>query len=393
MRLVSGCCIILILLFPGLAINPVLGLDLPEKLATRVSYDFAGEALPNVLSRVAQDTGLNIMPLESVLASRAAGDKIYLTVEDMPLRQFLSWLAATLQARYKLYADGRVYLSQNYEWVERDKFGMLFLDIEDIVGISPDLQSLDGSIAELSKIVSIFDNNYYIRIEEQADMVKLVAHTPRDLKEVFANIVRVMGGKGEDIAAFEPVSTQAKAELVSKLRLQKVIDYPYLPLNQIIRRLEMDFGVNIGCSSAVFAEGKLMPELSLKLGKVSLKEAIEAVVAKTDFVGVELSFPGGIWLTRYESDWVEGQSRQFLWSDNLVVKLYDMTDLSRVIPGDLLVEELYTRVAPRAWLDPLASLVFNNKNKTLLVLAEERVQQRVQAALYEVLRRLVESSK
>lgn len=379
----------IILLWVGVAGSSQAGtLDLQSILRKKVTINFDGVTLENVIQSAADVTGLDIIPLKSISDNRSQKDKIYLNVKDMPVEQLIDWLAGVLGARYRIYPDGRVYLSENYEWVEINKFGMLFIDLEKMISGSQELEQFDSSISEITKIITIFDDNYYLRIEEQADMIKLVAHIPRELKAIFIKLIDQFNQTGTSINNYKTPDNVGQSELVSKLASVKKINYPYSPLNVIIKKLEIDYGVNIACASYVYSDNDLPPEVSLKLGKVTLKEAIECVIEKTSLEGAELSLPNGIWLTKYKSNWQEAVSRRFLWSDTIVIRSYNIQNLNMVIPGDILVKQIMNNVAVRAWFDPLASILFHKKSGNLIVLAGIKTQNRVLAALKQLSSRI-----
>ena len=379
----------IILLWVGIAGSSQAGtLDLQSILRKKVTINFDGVTLENVIQSAADVTGLDIIPLKSISDNRSQKDKIYLNVKDMPVEQLIDWLAGVLGARYRIYPDGRVYLSENYEWVEINKFGMLFIDLEKMISGSQELEQFDSSISEITKIITLFDDNYYLRIEEQADMIKLVAHIPRELKAIFIKLIDQFNQTGTSINNYKTPDNVGQSELVSKLASVKKINYPYSPLNVIIKKLEIDYGVNIACASYVYSDNDLPLEVSLKLGKVTLKEAIECVIEKTSLEGAELSLPNGIWLTKYKSNWQEAVSRRFLWSDTIVIRSYNIQNLNMVIPGDILVKQIMNNVAVRAWLDPLASILFHKKSGNLIVLAGIKTQNRVLAALKQLSSRI-----
>ena len=379
----------IILLWVGVAgSSQAETLDLQRILRKKVTINFDGVTLENVIQSAADITGLDIIPLKSISDNRSQKDKIYLNVKDMPVEQLIDWLAGVLGARYRIYPDGRVYLSENYEWVEINKFGMLFIDLEKMISGSQELEQFDSSISEITKIITLFDDNYYLRIEEQADMIKLVAHIPRELKAIFIKLIEQFNQTGTSINNYKTPDNVGQSELVSKLASVKKINYPYSPLNVIIKKLEIDYGVNIACSSSVYSDNDLPPEVSLKLGKVTLKEAIECVIEKTSLEGAELSLPNGIWLTKYKSNWQEAVSRRFLWSDTIVIRSYNIQNLNMVVPGDILVEQIINNVAVRAWFDPLASILFHKKSGNLIVLAGIKTQNRVLAALKQLSSRI-----
>ncbi len=362
--------------------------DVMDLLNKHVSYDFSGVPFDQVLQQVSATSGINIVPLHSITSSVSYKSQVYLTVKDMPLEQFIDWLAGVARARYRIFHDGRVYLSQNYEWVEINKFGMLFIDLKDIVNGSQELESFDGGISELTKIITLFDDNYYIRTEQQADMIKLIAHVPKELKDVFVQLIDEYKSNGKALNKYQAVTDRNLKQLEKKLMVVKEINYPYAPLNLQIKRLENDYSVNIGCSNLIFSSQKQLPQISLKLGKVSLKEAIECIIEKTDFKGAELSVPNGIWLTRYISGWTQAVSRRFLWSDNIVIRSYALDKLGLLIPGNILAAQILDKVAQRAWFDPLAGVIYNDRKRSLIVIADIQIQNRVLLALQELAERL-----
>ena len=364
------------------------GLDLQSVLRKKVTIDFDGVAFSKVITSVSEVTGLDVIPLKSVSNNKMLKDKIFLNVKDMPVEQLIDWLAGILGSKYKIYPDGRVYLSENYEWVETNKFGMLFVDLEKMISGSQELEQFDSSISEITKIITLFDDNYYLRIEEQADMIKLVAHIPRELKSIFIKLIEQFAQSGTSIDDYKIPENLEQREISSKLNSVKNINYPYLPLNVIIKKLEVAYDVNIACSNSVYIEKELFPEISLKLGKVTLKEAIECVIEKTSLEGVELSLPNGIFLTKYKSNWQEAVSRRFLWSDTIVIRSYSIKKLNMIIPGDILIDQIINNVAVRAWFDPLASILFYKKSGNLIVLADINTQNRVLAALKQLSSRI-----
>lgn len=363
--------------------------ELQNELEKKVSFDFDGMSLEKAIQNISAKINLELIPLDSITRNNRLNlEKIYLRVTDMPVEQLLDWFAGAIDAKYRIYPDGRVYLSQNYEWVEVNKFGMLFIDLKNVVSGTEQLDSLDKSLSELAKIITLFDDNYYVRIEEQADMVKLVAHTPKELKPVFLKLFEILNAPGEDIGGFDSGDNSQLLNFYNKLNTLKEIDYPYLPLKSILKRLEIDFGVNIGCSNMVYSQEDVMPEISLKIGKVSLKEAIETVIEKTSLKGAEISLPNGIWLTTYKANWQEAVARRFLWAENIVLRSYDINKISSIVPGKIIAKELVNTVAIRAWYDPLATVLFYEKSGNLIVLADNATQQRVLLALKDLRSRL-----
>ena len=366
-------------------------MNLDSKLRERVSYDFAGMPFEKVLQKVSADTGLNIIPLKSVVNSKLYKNDTFMSVRDMAVGQLLDWLAGAINAKYRIFTDGRIYFSQNYEWVEVNKFGMLFIDLKNMINGAQELEEFDNGVAELTKVITLFDDNYYIRTEQQADMIKLVAHIPQELKPVFVQVIDAFKKEGKTVAEYQSTvggDNKQADELKKRLLAVKEVNYPYQPLNKVIQRLEEDFGVNIGCPNSVFYLKNGLPEISLKLGKVSLKEALECVIEKTPLRGAELSIPNGVWLTEYDSDWQQAVSRRFLWGDTLEVRSYKIPELNLLIPGALLAEEIMHRIAVRAWLDPLASVFFHEKTGNLIVLADVDTQNKVFAALQELVGRV-----
>ena len=380
--------IFLICFLSGTCFSTELNLD--SKLREKVSYDFAGVPFEKILQNVSADTGLNIVPLKSVVNSKLFKNNIYLNVNDMELGQLLDWLAGTINVRYRIFPDGRVYFSQNYEWVEVNKFAMLFIDLKSMIQGAQELEQFDNGVAELTKVLTLFDDNYYIRTEQQADMIKLVAHIPQELKPVFIQVIDAFRNEGKVVTEYPAKESAWLKRINDKLRVVKEVNYPYQPLNLIIKKLETDFGVNIGCSNSVYYAKNGMPEISLKLGKVSLKEALDCIIEKTSLRGAELSDPVGIWLTEYDSDWQSAASRRFLWGDTLEVRSYKIADLIMFIPGDLLAQEIMRKISVRSWLDPLSSVFFYEKKGNLIVMADKNTQDRVLAALQELQQRVAE---
>lgn len=380
------CLITLFLLMAGAAVSAEL--DIEQALSKKVSFNSDGLNFDKALVKISELTPFKPVPLESVMNAGMKNKALYLNVKDMPVSQLLDWFSAAINARYRILPDGRIYFSQNYEWVEVNKFGMLFIDMKAEVDNSQDLAQLDSVLAETAKIVSLFDDNYYIRIEEQADMVKLVAHIPRELKALFTEVVAAFSAEGTSFASEPAESDSELLSLISKISQVREVNYPYLPLNQILARLENDFGINIGCSNAVYSAGELMPEISLKLGEVSLREAVECVIEKTSLKGVEFSVPNGLWLTIYDADWTETVSRRFLWNDNVQIRSYDISELTLVIPGNVIAEQIYKSIAPRFWFDPLASVVYYKKRNTLIVVANGKTQKKICSALIELKARI-----
>ncbi len=385
MRIIPGLLLLVIFLS---SVCRCADADVRDLLHKSVSYDFSGMPFDQVLQRVSATSGINIVPLHSITSSVNYKSPVYLTVKNMPLEQFIDWLAGVAGARYRIFQDGRVYLSQNYEWVEINKFGMLFIDLKDIISGSQELENFDSGIAELTKIITLFDDNYYIRTEQQADMIKLIAHVPQELKEVFVHLIDEYKSSGTVLDKYEVVGDQKLGPLEEKLAVVREINYPYAPLNVQLKRLASDFSINIGCSNRIYLAEKELPQLSLKLGKVSLKEAIECVIEKTVFKGAELSAPNGIWLTTGSSGWTQAVSRRFLWSDNIVVRSYVLGKLGLMIPGRVLAAQILNKVAKPAWFDPLAGVIYNEKNGSLIVIADIQTQNRVLLALQELTERL-----
>lgn len=363
--------------------------DLATELNKRITFDFDGMSLEKAIQNITTKSNLELIPLESVSGNnRLSTQKIYISVQDMPVEQVIEYLTRTIGAKYRIFPDGRVYLSENYEWVETNMFGMVFLDLDNIISGTEELQKFDRDLAEVTKIITLFDDNYYVRVEEQADMVKLVAHTPKELKPVFLNLIEMLGKTGNRIEDFALEDSAELDEFRQRLYEVKEIDYPYMPLNKIIKKLSSDFNVNIGFSSIPFSSTGSLPEISLKIGEVSLKEAVESIIEKTSFNGVEISLPNGIWLTEYSVNWVESVSQRFLWSDNIVIRSYDIRKINSIVPGRVIVQQIINLVAPRAWYDPLASVIYYEKNGSLIVIADSKIHSRVLKSLKDLVSRL-----
>ena len=380
---------ILLTLFPLYSYSNVTADELTEKLNKKVSLDIINIPLEKALQHISRHTNLEIIPLNSLtIDNRLTSTRIFLQVKDMPVKQLLDWLAKTINTHYRVFNDGRVYLSDCYEWIANNQFGMLFLDVSNLAKNHNELENFDNILTEVTRIVSLFDNNYYARIEEQGNIIKLVAHTPKDLKPFFHNLIIECTQKGKNIF-YKNIFTQPELEeFKKKIKTIKNIQYPYLSLPEIIRKLENDFNINIGFNSLLFNNNTNPPKLSLKPGKVSFKEAIETLINKTSFNGIEISLPDGVWLTKRKAKWEIMNSASFLWINNITINSYHIPKLNLKINGERIAEEIKLQICPQTWFDPLASVIYHKKSGNLLVIADKKTQDKVLTALQELAKRL-----
>ena len=353
-----------------------------------VNIDVRGGTLGDLIGQLSRQAGVSLQPSRNLCGQNQElwKEPLYLQARGITVRQAVEWSARALSCRYRYMggnaAEGfRVWLDNSYSWVERGDVGMVLSNVEALLDGVYGVPDLDRQLGEIFKAITLFDNTYYFRLEEHGEEVKLVAALPGALKPLLDGGRGLLEERGSSVSAqaARPVD-KPERDLVVRLARKVMAAYRQRPLNEVAADLAAQGGVFIGFDQAHFRGGRL-PLVTLDKGEMLLREAIEALGKQVGLLGIEISLPGGIWLSRRPADWTRQAGREFVWGDTAQARAYYVGDFKEGLNGQLLANQVRQRVCPDAWLDPAASVTYHPPSGNLLVIASPAMQQEVYFAL------------
>lgn len=354
----------------------------------KVDLDVRGAPLGELISQLNIQAGVSLRPSKELCgqAQEIWKEPLWLQGRGLTLRQSMMWITRMLGCRYRYEggnpAEGyKIVLDNGYGWVGRHDTGIILRNIEMLMGGRFDVEALDRQLAEIFKIITLFDANFYVRLEEHGKQVKLVAALPEDLKPLFDQALGMLEQQGMSVPPqiAQPVG-EAELDLITRLSRSVMIAYRQRPLNEVAADLATQGGINIGYDQTPFRGGKL-PVITLELGKTTLREAVEKLAKAAGLPGIELSLPGGIWLGKRPTRWSRMGDREIAWRDTVAVRAYYIGNFKEGLDGELLAHQIRTRISPESWLDPLVSISYHPPSGNLLVIAGEPLLHEVEQAL------------
>ncbi|MBN2711598.1 MAG: hypothetical protein JXR97_04085, partial [Planctomycetes bacterium] len=304
---------------------------------------------------------------------------LYIKSDHIPVRLAIEWICRQLGCRYRIDGKKSVWLSGSYDWLNQEEDRAVLIEsIAPAIGNTEDIKPTARVIDELVKVTSLYQE-YSVRIEEE-DM-NIVAILPNQLKNVLKDALLAMEEPG--ISLDKPASTtlsDSETELYQILQKKVVAKYNNWSVKDVIGDLQLQTGASIAFDPSAFRK-KEMPKITMDAGtKASLRLAITELARQMGLEGYEISVPGGIYLTQQKREWTVASSREFLW-DSIAVKAFDIKKLARQSSGEAIAHHIRRQVSPDTWQDPCTAVVFHEPSNNLLVVAPERVINKVHVEL------------
>lgn len=353
----------------------------------KITLEVWGEGINVAISQIGKQSGVMPIISSAVSGGELKNTKLYLSGKKMPLQQTVEWLARALGCRYRVINNEKIMMTPGYDWLTVKKYGVILRNIETLIGIHhpserrEKITRFEKMLGELLKIVSIFEPEFRVRLEEHdATQIKLNAQVPAELKPLFVRAFTALENPGENFTTPKPLlMSNVERQLIEKLNTANVIvAYRERSLQEIINDLSAQSGLNIGFEQA---RNWSPPTLTLELGTVNIQVALMALAKKLGLANVEMSPPHGVWLSNHKRAWQNMPSREVLWVDNVELKCYSLNALSGKVDGEQLAHWVRNNVFPHIWLDPLATVVYHHLSNNLLIIAPAKTQQAVYNAL------------
>lgn len=354
-----------------------------------ISFKVWGESAEEAMNRIMEASDVDVRTSASFLTPEALRrTKVYLYAEQITVAQAVEWLAAALGCRYWLDGPRSVVLTTDYGWIDTTPLPLLE-NVETLMDPAGGIQELEENLWELVRVQSLLGDRYFLRIEEHPPEIKVVAVLPKPLRQRLYDAFLLMERPGEDVRSLPsslPSATAEEAGLLDILRSPVIVRHRNRPLLSVIEDLSLQAGINIALDHHGLFERSL-PLVTLELGEVTTRRALEELARQLGLGGIELDPPNGVRLTQTPSSWRCAASRKMLWEE-MVMKSYAAQEVAaRFESGRELVRHLQATVAPEIWLDPVTALLYHARSGNLIAVAPPDVQAQLGKALLSLLQK------
>jgi hypothetical protein len=358
----------------------------------KIQLDLWGKNLVDAYNQITQRAGIDVRISPSYMRpEHFKSVKVYLAANSITARQAIEWLSRAIGCRYRIDGRTSVWLSGSYDWMKEEP-DVLIPDqpVNSLMSSEEQASSFEMKLMELVKANSLFGERYFLRIEEERAgreefTCKLVAVLPATLKKYLAESLELMTKRGAEIVAPPArVISPAETALLKSLGAKIVVRYRKRPLREVLADLSLQTGLNIAFDHTPFRERPL-PEITLELGEVTAREALEKLAAEMGLGGCELDAPGCVWLTARPCNWGTTASREFQW-EGMEVKAFACQELAAAMGGGkVLAHQIRRRIDrthPELWHDVSTAAVYHEKSGNLIVVAPREIQEAVQGELF-----------
>ena len=294
------------------------------------------------------------------------GRRVSLTAAGMPLRDALDWMMRETDAWYAWEGDGvsiscdpeRLYAtdleSLTYPLRTMRRFSKPLIGVEDFESEKDGIfRCVAACLREYHRCRP--DSELTISPSRQEFVAICSAAAHRRIRQVLGEIARCD-------EPLQPLQAPAgEAELSGKLDRPVQASFNDMLVPEILERLSTQSGVSLGVDVRELA-AREKTRLTLALGEVPLKAALDAVVRGAGLKGYALEPGRGIWLCRGEAYRYEGR---LLW-DGGQIRSYYAAPIVAKVGLERLMKLIRQNVTPEQWTGDLPAMAYSPTGRLVL---------------------------
>ncbi len=357
----------------------------------RIDLDLWDKHLGDAVSQITERSNVDVViDTDFIRPKEFVRHKLYLRARQIRTRMAIELLARAIGCRYRATGPGSVLLGGGYSWMkEKQRILIPRFSLDSLLAPGQSVKSLQSTLDEIVKTNALMGSSCCLRIEENyvgenATTKQLVAVLPTTLKQYLEQALAAMSKPGQVIRApeMDPLDPE-EIELISKLRKPVVIHCRNWSVEQIIQDIALQTGIYVAFAQPPGTKGKF-PRITMNLGEVSARRAIETLAKKLGFGGFEYMPDKCVWLSPDPRKWTRASTREFMW-DNMLLKSYAAKSIAAAMgSGEVLSHHIRHHVCVDTWKDPATAVVYHRKSGNLLVLAPPNVQKMVMQELVKL---------
>ena len=299
-----------------------------------------------------------------------ARKRIDLWVVDLPARRVLDWLGRMLRAPYVIEGPGDVWFTRRAKWLEREELTAETYRI-DALHSKDDASGLVAMLRESVRAVLWAGAGAGIG-EPDIERGTLSAVLPRSAQRRVSELTRELRRRSPS----GPPAPEEGRGFARLLAREVEGDYEDWTLRDVAWDIARQARVNIAFDST---DGRGARKVTLRIGRVTLAKALEALAGEAGLSGYVMEPPGAVWLTEGTAP---ARTSHCLWQ-SAEVRGYDVSllDARHGFSGPMLVHMTKKRVLPERWKNHFVMVGYSSARKRLVVIHHEEVQRAVAAFL------------
>jgi len=352
-------------------------------LDRRVTFQFQGATLPEVISRIAGATGVGIAVSPSIPVEEWRGHRVTLRVADVTLWAVLDWLVRPLRAGYAVEADGSVWLTRGDELLAGEEMAVRSIRVPTHYRTRRIARGAFDYRREQKEILRVLDaclgylyrQRRGCRLAFHGEVDVLVAALPKRGQARLDQLLDAMRFGTEPPPPIKPSRDELRAKLDAPVACEGLAG----TADKVLVALAERARVNLGWDGARLGS----PTIALPGQAMPLRKALEHVASQTRIGRFHMEPGRGIWA------YLDGDRRLFARSgavpwDRAVVRAYDVRRLLGRRSPQAIVGALRKQVDPTQWESGLPAAAVFVPTRRLIVVHDETGQRRVRAVLDEM---------
>lgn len=334
-------------------------------------FEWNNIKLSEVINRIQAQADINI----AISLDEELKQTISLRGTNVTARKILDWVCRLFWVKYARTSDRGIWIDPQYTWLKLNPFKVTNHSIRGVFG---DLKGrhIQTLLENAVRPLIFFQNVKLIVIPDNKSIIvnlPPVGHS-RISKVIGELRERVVQGDEPEI---EVTPEPKKAEWVDNSLNQEFICRFRTPTD--LRDLIFEIGAitqtNINFDQRKFFS-RPFPKVTLDLGRVTLKRAVEELLKVTPLEDYEVHADRDIWIYDRKVSVPNGWSEESVWA-RAEVRSYYLRGLAHKMGARVLEEAIRTNVFSAVWDDMAALCEFHEYSGRLVVIHVPEVQEAV----------------
>ena len=355
----------------------------PHRLDRKVSLTFVAAPFPDVISRIAKETGVGIGVSPALPLELWQNHTVTLRVADVPLRAVLDWLVRPLQARYAVEADARVWLTRGQDLLlEEELVARSYRVPTHIRGPRPRRGAFSFEREKHLVLATLHDCLRYIERRRPACRLAfarggdvLTANLPPRGHLRLQELLAAMRYGTDETPQPRPTAQELNAKLLTGL----LCDWRPGPLDKLLVSVAERAGLNLGWDARRVGS----PIVLIPSGKHTVRFVLAAVARQTRIGRYHVEPGHGIWLNLDGEDFAWPASAATPW-DRAFVHGYDVRRILASRSPTSILDALHAQVDPGQWRRGLPAASVFLPTGRLIVVHDAHGHRRVRSLLAEL---------